>query len=388
MLRHFEISYLVYKRIFLFTIQVNESPPHMKKVLWVIALSFLFSNVAAQESSCLQNLNFLIGHIEKNYPGFADKVTSKNRNVYHYFKKALQSKAESTSSPDCAKILNEFLAYFKDGHLQLFDASGPVANTFLYPNRNYPRDYPVHPTTYFEKLDDNTALVRMRSFYQREYPKVDSIIKTNKTSLSQVSQLIIDVRGNEGGATFTYAPILPYLGLDSIQHIGFDVLATEDNIEAYRELMESPYMPEEQKPYLQRNIDMMKASPNQLVSLTEDYAEYINQDEQIHSIIILIDNNCGSTTEHFLFAAKQSPYVTLMGEHSIGMYDYGDMRKFDIPNSNWHVWTATNRSRRLNQGGGIDNIGITPDVFLNHNRDWIKEAVQYFQIDKPKKTTK
>ncbi|MEM6895203.1 MAG: S41 family peptidase [Bacteroidota bacterium] len=360
----------------------------MKKVFWIIALSFLFSGVDAQESSCLQNLDFVIKHIEKNYPGFTDKITSKNQDIYHSFKRTLRSNVANTSSNDCAKILNEFLAYFKDGHLQLFDESGPVSNTFLYPNRNYPRDYPVHPTTYFEKLDDNTALIRMRSFYQREYPKVDSIIKAHKKTLSQVGQLIIDVRGNEGGATFTYSPILPYLGLDSIQHVGFDVLATEDNIEAYRELMESPYMPADQKPYLQRNIDVMKANPNQLVSLTEDYAEYVNQDERVHSIIILIDNTCGSTTEHFLFAAKQSPYVTLMGEHTIGMYDYGDMRRFDIPNSNWHVWTATNRSRRLNHGGGIDNVGIAPDIFLNHNRDWITEAVQYFETAKSKEPTK
>ena len=187
------------------------------------------------------------------------------------------------------------------------------------------------------------------------------------------------MRGNEGGATFTYQPILPYLGIDTIKHIGFDVLATKSNIMAYERLLESPYMPENQKPYILRNINLMKENIGNLTSLSDDYTEIIAKNNNSQNIVILTDNNCGSTTEHFLLIAKQSEMVTIMGEPTIGMYDYGDMRNFSLPDLELQLWCATNRSRRLDAGAGIDNIGIIPDIPLNKNRDWIEEATQFLE---------
>ena len=109
-----------------------------------------------------------------------------------------------------------------------------------------------------KQLTSRTAYLRIGSFSERFFKIIDSIIINNQELLSNSENIIFDLRGNEGGAVFTYQSILPLLGLDSIHHIGFDVLATEDNIAAYRRLLESSYIPENQKFYIRRNIELME----------------------------------------------------------------------------------------------------------------------------------
>ncbi|MEM9052179.1 MAG: S41 family peptidase, partial [Bacteroidota bacterium] len=138
---------------------------------------------------------------------------------------------------------------------------------------------------------------------------------------------------------------------------------------------DSPYMPENQKPYMRQNIQRMKENMGELVSLSDDYTQYIIKNDKPQLVVVLIDGECGSTTEHFLFIAKQSKQVTIMGRPTIGMYDYGDMRNFIMPDADLELWCATNRSRRLNSGEGIDNSGIHPDITLNMNQNWIDEAM-------------
>ncbi|MEM9053409.1 MAG: S41 family peptidase, partial [Bacteroidota bacterium] len=195
-------------------------------------------HLKAQGYDCLGNLDFVINHIEKNYPGFADKVTSENLIVYQDFKKKSLNKASTVQNKlDCLEQINEFIAFFKDGHIQIFDLDVQVENRYLYPNRQTSESPLPTSTVEFQSLTPNTSYLRISSFNEREFNSIESIIRQNEIGLKNSKNIIIDLRGNEGGATFTYAPILPYLGLDSIEYIGFDVLATEDNIASYAALL-------------------------------------------------------------------------------------------------------------------------------------------------------
>ncbi|MEM6377344.1 MAG: S41 family peptidase, partial [Bacteroidota bacterium] len=334
----------------------------------------------AQTYDCLSNFQFVAQHLETNYPGFADKVTPENIDRYWRFRDAFETKSKNLDNQDdCMDAINEFIAFFRDGHIQLFDPNGPLENHYLYPNQGAFDLSDKLPMVAFEQLSTQTAYLRTGSFNERMFRSIDSIVNHNSQLLDHADHIILDLRGNEGGATFTYRPILPYLGLDSIHHVGFDVLATEDNISAYQRLLESPYMPDNQKPYIQQNIELMQQNLGQLTSLSDDYTEYVTKNEKPQRIVILIDNNCGSTTEHFLLIAQQSEQVILMGAPTIGMYDYGDMRNFSLPDPSLQLWCATNRSRRLNTNQGIDNMGIQPDIPLNSNKDWVAEALLFLE---------
>ncbi len=353
----------------------------MKKLQILVFCCIISYPIIAQRCDCFENLNFVQKHVEQNYPGYKDKVSVKNQENYLNFTAKLIKQSKQTLQIDsCANLINLWISFFRDGHIQLFGPNGPTHNQFLYPNRNFSRgDYQEYSVEY-KKLSPQSNYIRIGTFSERYYSVIDSIFRKYEAELSTSPNLIVDLRGNEGGATFTYFPLLPYLYTDTIWHTGFDVLATKDNIEAYERQLNSPYMPEEQKPYIRANIESMKQHINSLLSLSPDYPQVVpNPKESPENVIILVDNNCGSTTEHFLFIALQSSKVILMGEPTIGMYDYGDMRGFNLPSIPFQLFCATNRSRRLNIQQGIDNIGIQVHVSLNRNKDWVMEAQMFLE---------
>jgi C-terminal processing protease CtpA/Prc len=127
---------------------------------------------------------------------------------------------------------------------------------------------------------------------------------------------------------------------------------------------------------------MMRANKGKLVNVFDDE---IDSSFQKHAfpkkVVILINDNCASTTEQFLFAAKQSSKVILAGDHTEGVLDYSNVRETPFSCMPYTLGYSTSRSRRIAAGQAIDNVGIKPDVQLAADGDWIKEAQEI--LEKP-----
>ena len=338
--------------------------------LLVFFMCFLHTGIFSQQANCHQIFEFISNHIESNYPGFKDKIEDSNLEGDQKFKEKILLRLKHKVDEKCIASLQRYIEFFKDEHIQLFKNNQPVANS----SNNIEYD-----SFEFKSLNKNTSYIKIPSFNQRISRRIDSLMMLYSKSNPRKPYLILDLRGNEGGVTFTFEPLLPLLGIEEIHYIGFDVFSTRTNRKAYMRLMESSYYPESQKPYLKAIIDSMQVSPNQLIPLSPDYIRQFRVDEYPKSMVILIDTKCGSATEHFLFAAQQSERVTLMGNATRGVYDYGDMREFPIPNSTFQLWCATTRSRRLNDGNGIDHVGIQPEIALDNYEDWLKTALNFLK---------
>lgn len=89
--------------------------------MWKFLLIFLLISykVSAQNCNCGENFKFLVNKIEKNYVGFNDKVTNKNRDRYQKFTDSLQVIAAQSNSYKCLITCREWLAFFKDKHLSM-----------------------------------------------------------------------------------------------------------------------------------------------------------------------------------------------------------------------------------------------------------------------------
>ena len=105
----------------------------MKKltIAAVIIITLLNAGRAfSQTCSCRNLLDTLIAKVETDYAGYIHKVKeAANTTAYYNTKKALQTKAETTSFADCYKVLNGYTGFFKDGHL--FVAEFPAADSAL-----------------------------------------------------------------------------------------------------------------------------------------------------------------------------------------------------------------------------------------------------------------
>ena len=227
-------------------------------------------------------------------------------------------------------------------------------------------------------LNENTLYFNIPSFSWEAKPLIDSLFAVQKENLKKFSNLIIDVRNNGGGSDDAYSSISPFLYTQPIKTIGVDMRASTDNIKGWELMLQDPNMPAESKPEIQKMIDRMKLHVNQNVNIVEDATD--SSYTQLlfpKNVVVLINESCASTTEQFLLEAKQSKKVTLMGQNTSGTLDYSNLRESDFCEMPYKLWTPTTRSRRIDNGEGIDGIGIKPTVYLTEKQDWIQEALKF-----------
>lgn len=231
-----------------------------------------------------------------------------------------------------------------------------------------------------EILSAKTLYLKINTFNQNNAKKIDSLFKANQSNLAQMPNLILDLRNNGGGADFSYRPVTPYLYTEPIRNIGSDVLATADNITGWAAVATTDGIPPDQKNFMNGVIKKMEQNKGKFISFSEDST--ISFDSILpnpKTVVILINKNCGSTTEEFLLLAKQSSKVTLMGEPTAGVLDYANVRGADFSCMPYMLYWATTRSKRIDQGMGIDNVGIMPDKKLKPEEDWINEAKRFVE---------
>lgn len=234
-----------------------------------------------------------------------------------------------------------------------------------------------------KKINESTLYVQIASFDMSNAASIDSLFKANETLLKSTRNLIIDLRGNGGGSDFSFHPILPYIYTHPVISIGVDVWSTEDNINAWRSMiLESPDVPAESKEGIKTLLTEMEHNTGKFVNSAGDDTLILDKVLPFpKKVVILVDKHCGSTTEEFLLIAKQSSKVTIMGEQTGGVLDYANVR-FSKPSpcKDITLFYATTRSRRIDKGMAIDNIGIKPKIVLSKDKDWIAEAARYLSI--------
>ncbi|TDO19712.1 S41 family peptidase [Pedobacter duraquae] len=241
---------------------------------------------------------------------------------------------------------------------------------------------PNNQVVSFTRLNDKTNVLTIKNFDSRYLRAIDSVVKANAGLLGKTDNLIIDVRGNGGGADISYRSLKKYLYTDPYRIIGVDYWCSPDNVEKFNLLTKDMDFPEESRKNFKRYADSMTVHLNGYWS---PFAEII--EEKMDTVLtypkrvaVLMDENCGSTTEQFLMdPVSNSRKVTKMGQHSAGILDYASLHGIHMPCGYLDINYATAKSRRIKMGKGIDNKGIQPDIILDKNIDWIDYAQKYLE---------
>jgi len=330
----------------------------------------------AQDCSCRTKFSFLKNYIEKNYSGFQDKLRKDNSVRYDVFSQnILKTIKKTTNSIRCTELMNEWLAFFRDGHIQIWDKA-KSKDTNAGAGENKRND----PAVQSKKISDKTFYIKISTFNAWNAKAIDSLFLTNEDILKSTPNWILDLRENGGGSDFAYQSISPYLYTNPVYIIGEDVLSTDDNIKTWQALSDEDDIPQSFREEIKTVITKMKASPGQFIPFgNDDTIKPVKTEPFPEKVVVLIDGHCASTTEQFLLEAMQSKKVILMGQHTEGVLDYANMRSVEFPCSTLMLAYATTRSRRIHIGQGIDNIGIRPYIELPLNVDWIKEAMEYLE---------
>lgn len=234
---------------------------------------------------------------------------------------------------------------------------------------------------FFVSVNDSTSYLRIKSFDVRNASAVDSIVKAHEQDLATKPFFIIDIRGNGGGGDFTYRPLKKYLYTQPVHTIGVDFFATPENVKSFTTLIKEAGLPRDvEDEYVGIAIAAGK-SGQRYYSFGDDSYDTLPQVLAYPSkIAVLIDKGCASAAEQFLLEARQSKKVTLCGVSTQGVLDYANLCIFKVEGIPGVLDYPTTRSRRIDQGQGIDNVGIKPDVHINFKEsDWLEQVVRVFQ---------
>jgi hypothetical protein len=237
----------------------------------------------------------------------------------------------------------------------------------------------LHLNTFYKKLNDSTGYLRIRTFDLFEAKHIDSVIRANLASIQTTATLVIDLRSNSGGGDHSMSFLRPVIYTNPVKNIGVDLLLTPDNIAAWEKAIDK-YRAEIPKTELDRMmqlLDIGRGKPRTAVNFASDYTDTLPTIWPMPvKVAIVIDHGCGSTTEEFLLLAKQSKKVVMAGEASKGVLDYSNVVEKDFFNPDLELHYPTTRSRRIDVGLGIDNVGIQPDIPLDlSTNNWLNELL-------------
>jgi len=236
---------------------------------------------------------------------------------------------------------------------------------------------------YFRNITSKTAYLKLPSFEYAYVDEINKLIDENSQALENTENLIIDVRGNPGGTTDAFEKLLPYISGKSIRHTTAEFLATEtyiQNLERYKNGLKT----DSAKANTDRNIRRLKENLGKFVNYTATGAPVYIQEIKTavrspKNVVVLANKASGSSAEYFLFIAKQSKKVKIMGIPSYGALDYGNAYLVDFGCPTYQVFMPTYRAMRLPEYP-IDNIGIQPDMYIDKSvKDWIGFAVDYLE---------
>lgn len=309
--------------------------------------------------------------VEQNYAGYADKRARLGAEVLEgAATRARNAATQATSLSEFDRILYDYVSVFQEGHLVAASITGDGEITNLKRTYN-PSAYAPKPSTWTNEprartLSPETFLLTVPSFDLQQKATLDGLLAVRDAEIKVRPNLIIDVRGNGGGSDDTYSALRPYLYTQPITQTGTDVLATRASADAWESMLAQAFVTDEEfVAHFNAVMEKMRSVPEgTFIPWNDDSMDTFDEVfPRPAKVAVLINRDCGSTTEQFLLEARQSKKVALYGETTAGVLDYSNMRTFKLPSGNRVLGIATTRSRRL-PDNPVDGIGIEPDVII------------------------
>jgi peptidase S41-like protein len=321
------------------------------------------SSPVAGDSSCVAALDSLQSIFRHDYPGYREKVAGHEKQLAALGDSVRAVARTSDSAEVCIPALRRWASFFKDPHVTgPWQSARPTAAQAPSSGTGQPTGQaindPDRPSIKF--LDGRTAALRLPSFDSTYTAVIDSLIHANGGRLRLTPYLIIDVRGNRGGYTGSYASVTPLLYTGPVHSHGSDVWASLANIAHYRELAKASYLSAADRRVFESFLSRAAGHTNEFVELVPD--TIIRMDTVFpmpRRVAVLVDSGCASSCEDFLLEVRQSTKVTTMGTHSAGVWDYGEVRGIWLPG-----WRRVALPTKRTRGPRIDNVGIAPGVLI------------------------
>lgn len=156
-----------------------------------------------------------------------------------------------------------------------------------------------------------------------------------------------------------------------------ELLSTPLNNKRMEEFANDPEASPHDKKWAKDALEKLNKNLGKFVNLDSSIVDLETSDTMYafpKKVGIIINGGCGSTTEQFILAAKQSKKVKLFGTTTLGSLDISNMFSVESPCNDLELGYCLSKSFRI-PDFTIDGKGLQPDYYLD------KEIPRYEWID-------
>lgn len=247
-------------------------------------------------------------------------------------------------------------------------------------NQYLKRKYPIHPfseeeqeylsditseKSVFKAWDENTSYLRIPSFAYDKKDEIREMVNLHFSEITGKDHLIIDLRGNGGGADVAFAPLIHFIYTNPIVSMGTVRLASPLNNAGFKEDLDFSQMSQEDVDWYTEKLAELEKNPGEFIDVEGIKFLTVTRDTVYPgpvNIAILTDRYCGSSTEEFLLMAKQSKKVKIYGQPTAGALDISNLQDVMSPAGDFILYYGTTRSIRDYK---TDDVGIQPDFYMH-----------------------
>lgn len=245
---------------------------------------------------------------------------------------------------------------------------------------NSKKKYQINPSVV--ALDSNTTLITMPDFSPNLSDFYDSLIVSNFDKLSTCKNLVIDIRGNQGGVIDCFYKLLPFICTNKIFTPSGYTLVSEDIISDVISTIDLAKKDNDTSTFTLYN-DYFDKIKNQKGKLFFSEGDSINCKVKVNKIVnvgLIVDYGCRSAAELMILYLKQSKKVKTFGENTAGAIDYLSLYDYYLPNSKYYLWVGTIKRHITKSQPLFDKDGIPPDIKINNQRsDWVDFVKKYYE---------
>nr|WP_262913429.1 S41 family peptidase [Aequorivita xiaoshiensis] len=357
----------------------------VRKFIFIILLITSINIVSAQDTRIEQPVN----NFEKLWNEFNARYASfkiKNINWSEIYKKYRPLINENTTNDSLFKVCNKMLLELKDGHVNLihYGKKGKVIN----------------------KASDGSSSKFLKKFplSKEEKPNIYQLLKTTDKTLKDKGFSIVGV-SKKGSMEYAISKDYGYLRILSMGNLSISDYRkhVDKAVNAFENLkgviidirfngggddktsfeIASRFTDKKRIVLYKRE---RKKGTSEFKKLETKHLKPSGKKQFTKPIIILTSDLTASAAEVFTMIMKELPYVTIVGDHTNGIFS--DMYDFKLPNG----WLATLSHQQYfsSEMKNFESIGIEPDIKLLNEPQNIIDKIDPLigkGIEELKKTT-
>lgn len=234
----------------------------------------------------------------------------------------------------------------------------------------------------YKVIHHNIGYAKLTNFTNTQ--AIDHFYDNHLADMLQQPNLIIDVRVNLGGADSNYFRLLETMVNKNCSYeeiapkTGFkfnDTVRNQKNWDKQLRKIMSVVRDENVKAMMTTQLENLKAHVGQgLISMPdEDESINISAHRNPRQVVVLTDNYCGSAGDTFVLVAQHLEKATIMGRNTMGVWDYANVAAQAY--GDYTLYYPIMRADWLDDGKGINGVGVKPDIYIPWNPKMLTEDV-------------